>query len=115
MTRPSLSSVFKRHRALMPRLRFSFLSVSAMLLAAALATLVVLRPHGDGFGGHLGFPFAWYSWPDTMIDGRVPVQYSWGGLAADIVVWLAVILGFGLFAERVRRRLLEPRKPRDAA
>ena len=90
----------------MLRQRFSHISVTAMLFAAVLATLIVLRPQGDGFGGHQGFPFAWCVWPDTVVDGRIPRQYSWGRLAADIIVWFAAVVAFGLLVERTAQRLM---------
>ena len=86
-----------------------------MLFAAVLATLVVLRPQGDGFGGHQGFPFAWCEWEDVVIDGRIPRHYSWGGLVADIIVWFSATVAFGLFVERTAQRLFKRREPKNAA
>jgi len=97
------------------RKRFSVFSASVMLVAAALGTLAVLQAQGDGFGGHRGFPFAWHEWHDVIIDGKVPSQYSWGALAADIVVWIAAILAFGLLVEYAAGRILRRREPGNAA
>ena len=86
------------------RQRFCWISVLAMLVTAAFAVLVMVKTQGDGFGGHLGFPFAWYYWPDVIVDGRVPGAYSWIGLIADVAFWLSLIFALGLFVERIASR-----------
>jgi hypothetical protein len=86
--------------------RFSLISVSAMLLATTAVALLVTGTQSDGFGGHQGLPFAWYSWTDVIIDGRQVGGYRWGGLVADIVVWSVGVLVLGLLVERAVQRLL---------
>ena len=85
-----------------------------MLFAAAGATLVMLRTQG-GFGGQKGFPFAWMWWPDVVIDGRVPAQFHWLGLAADVAIWFALILGLGISFESVTKRIGKRRLAKDDA
>ena len=90
--------------------RFSLILVSAMLLATTAVTLLVSRTQSDGFGGHQGFPFAWYSWIDVIVDGRQVGGYRWGGLVADIVIWSVGVPVFGLRVERAAQLLLARRK-----
>jgi len=99
----------------MLRQRFSLVSALAILLATAFASILMLRPQGDGFGGHKGFPLHWLEWMDTIVDGQVPSRYVWGGLAADILIWVPVILLFGAFVERLVCRAAARRKTKNAA
>jgi hypothetical protein len=72
-----------------------------MVLAAASATTAMLWFDGGGLGGSRGYPFAWYWWTDVSINDSPLSGYRWHGLVADIVFWLAAIIGLGLFIEWV--------------
>ena len=73
-------------------LRFSLISVVAMVLATAAATVIMLRFDGGGFAGQQGFPFAWYWWTDVSMNGSPTRGYRWPGLVADVVIWVVVII-----------------------
>src|SRR5437016_7342515 len=97
----SVSRDIRRQHARMIRQRFSFVSVAAMVFAAAFVTLTMIRHDGGGLAGKQGFPLAWYWWTDVSFNDSRSHGYLWGGLIADVLIWFAVIVGFGLLVERI--------------
>src|ERR1041384_4710487 len=94
----------------MLRQRFSFVSVTAMIIATALVIfLTMINGNGASFAGQRGFPFAWFWWRDF---GPPDHGYNWIGLAADIIVWFVIIIAFGLFVERITQRLFREHEHR---
>ena len=96
-------------------LRFSLISVVAMVLATAAATVIMLRFDGGGFAGQQGFPFAWYWWTDVSMNGSPTRGYRWPGLVADVVIWVVVIISFGLLVERIAQRFFRQHEHTTAA
>lgn len=97
----------------MIRRRFSLVSVSAMIVAAVFATFATMRAE-VGFAGHQGFPFAWYWWTDLQVNYNPTQGFLWGGLVADVLVWLFVVIAFGLLVEWVVKKCLKQHGAKDA-
>jgi len=85
-----------------------------MLLAAASAAVAMLWFDGRGFSGSRGLPFAWYWWSDLSINNSPGSGYRWLGLIADVVIWLALIIGFGLLVDLIIQRLSRRRESTNA-
>jgi hypothetical protein len=98
----------------MLRPRFNLISVVAMVLATATATVAMLWFDGGGFAGRRGFPFAWYWWTDVSINDSPLSGYRWSGLIADVVIWLVVIIAFGLLVERIAQKFSRRYEPTNA-
>ena len=84
----------------MGKLRFSLMSVVAMVLATIAVTVAMTAFQGGGFSGQRGYPFAWYWWTDMSVNGSPMSGYRWTGLIADVVIWVVAIIYFGLRVER---------------
>jgi hypothetical protein len=99
----------------MLRPRFNLVSVVVIVIATAAATFAMLWVQGGGFAGHRGFPFAWYWWRDVSINDDPFSGFRWSGFIADVTVWLAVIIAFGMFVERVTQQLSRRHEVANAA
>jgi hypothetical protein len=80
-----------------------------MIVTTVFATLATMRAE-VAFAGHQGLPFRWYWWTDLIANDNPTWGYYWGGLAADVFIWVSVILASGLLVESMVRRLA--RRPR---
>ena len=93
-------------RMIMIRQRFSLISALAMIVTTVFATLATMRAE-LAYPGHQGLPFRWYWWTylNLTAHDNPTWGYNWVELAADVFIWLSVILAVGLLVESIVRRL----------
>jgi hypothetical protein len=80
--------------------RFGWISVIVMQFAAFQGAYMIQSPRGPWFDGSKGYPLKWHTWKDF---GHNPSHYDWLALAADLAIWLSVVVCVGLLAEQLVR------------
>ena len=87
--------------------RYSILSVVAMVLVTALLTFLNCRPSSGGLCVDWGFPFAFLTRTDVMINHEWQYLHNGWAILIDGAFAAALVFGVGRMCERILKGILK--------